>query len=129
MGRDPRHRRRRRGEWAALLLLLLKLYRLRERNFSCAAGELDLVMERRGTVVFVEVKTRSSPDFGGALGAVDAAKQAQLARVASIYLSRHRLWQRPCRFDVIAIEPSGRFPRWRLRHLRDAFQPDLGRQL
>jgi putative endonuclease len=113
----------------ALLLLVLKLYRLRDRNWSCAAGELDLVMERRGTVVFVEVKTRSSSDFGGALGAIDGAKQAQLARVASIYISRHRLWQRPCRFDVIAIERSGRFPGWRVRHVRDAFHPDLGRQV
>ena len=94
MSPDPRHRRGRRGEWAALLLLWLKLHRLRDRNWSCAAGELDLVMEQRGTTVFVEVKTRSSRDFGGALGAIDAAKQRQLARVATIYLSRHNLWQR-----------------------------------
>lgn len=117
------------GELAALVLLVLKGHRVRHRNWTCPAGELDLVAERRGVVVFVEVKTRSSRGFGGALAAVDDRKQRQLARVAALYLSHFELWQRPCRFDVVAVERVGGLLPWRVRHVRDAFRADLGRQV
>jgi len=126
--RDQRHRRGRRGELAALLLLLVKGYRLRHRNWQCGAGELDLVMRHGETTVFVEVKTRASADFGGALAAVDWRKQQRMVKAAASYLSRYGLWERPARFDVVAVErgaPLG----WRLRHVRDAFRADLGRLL
>ena len=54
------------GEWAALALLLAKGYRPRHRNWRGAGGELDIVVERRREIVFVEVKARSSSLFGGA---------------------------------------------------------------
>ena len=118
----------RRGEWLALALLVIKGYRPRHRNWRGAGGELDLVVERRGEIVFVEVKTRSSALFGGAGGAVDARKQRILTRASSAYLSRFGLWDRPCRFDIVAIERIDGFPFWSIRHYDDAFRPDLGRQ-
>lgn len=124
---DPRHRRGRRGELAALLLLLLKGYRPRHRNWSGGGGELDLVVSRGRRIVFVEVKTRSGSAFGGAAAALTPAKRRRLIRAASAYLSRFDLWERPTRFDVITLE--GRFPRIRIRHLQDAFRPDLGRRV
>lgn len=117
----------RRGELITLLLLSFKGYRLRHRNWRAPSGELDLVFERRGEVVFVEVKTRSDEDFGGAVSAVDNAKQNKLVQTASAYLGRYSLWDRPCRFDIVAIERRPGFPGWRIRHYRDAFQPDEGR--
>ena len=117
------------GEWAALLLLVAKGYRPRHRNWRGAGGELDLVVERRGEIVFVEVKVRSSDLFGGAVAAVDRTKQRTMTRVSSAYLSAHGLWERPCRYDIITFERAGRFGRWRLRHYRNAFQPDLGRNM
>jgi putative endonuclease len=123
---DRRHRRGRRGELIAVIWLQLKGYRLLARNWAGAGGELDLVMRHRGTIVFVEVKARASQDFGGALGAVGRRKQERMARAAAAYLSRFALWQHPTRFDVVAIERGGPLA-WRLRHVRDAFQPDLGR--
>jgi putative endonuclease len=126
---DPRKKLGRRGEWLATLLLLLKGYRIRHRNWTCALGEIDLVMQRRDTIVFTEIKTRSSEDFGGAAAAVDARKQQRLARLASVYLSQHRLWETPCRFDVVAVQREQAFPWWRLSHIVDAFRPDLGRQM
>jgi putative endonuclease len=119
----------RRGEWVALVLLLLKGYRPRHRNWRGAGGEVDLVVERRQEIVFVEVKARSSALFGGAVGAVDAKKQKKLARVSSAYLSRFGLWDRPCRFDIITIERTREFPYWRINHYANAFSPDLGRLL
>jgi len=119
----------RRGEWVALALLLIKGYRPRHRNWRGAGGEIDLVVERRGEIVFVEVKTRSTELYGGAGAAVNARKQRILTRASSAYLSRFELWDRPCRFDIIAIERIDRFPFWTIRHSKSAFRPDLGRRL
>ncbi|MFV2073231.1 MAG: YraN family protein [Thermoanaerobaculales bacterium] len=128
MVRTSRQKLGRRAEWAALLLLLVKGYRLRDRNWRGAGGELDLVVQRRSEIVFVEVKARSSDLFGGAIAAVDLKKRRILIQTAAAYLSRHSLWESPCRFDVVTVERKrGLFP-WRLQHFRDAFQPDLGRQ-
>lgn len=122
------HRLGRAAEWLALLLLLLKGYRFRHRNWRGAGGELDLVVERRREIVFVEVKARSSEEFGGAAGAMNEKKRKAVVRAASAYLSRHGLWKRPCRFDVVTVEGRpGPLP-WRVRHYRDAFRPDLGLQ-
>ena len=129
MARTSRQRTGRSGEWIALGLLWLKGHRLRHRNWRGGGGELDLVMARGRTVVFVEVKTRSSDDFGGAAAAVHAAKRQRLVRAASAYLSRHGLWERPCRFDVVTVERRAGLIPWRVSHLRGAFRPDLGRQL
>ena len=105
----------------------IKGYRLRHHNWRGPSGELDLVVERRGEIVFVEVKTRSSSLFGGAVGAINARKRAAVTRTATAYLGRHGLWDRPCRFDVVTIELTERPPWFRLRHYANAFRPDLGR--
>ena len=117
------------GELIALALLLLKGYRLRHRNWRGPSGELDLVMEHRGGIVFVEVKTRSSQRFGGAGAAFDRAKRAAVTRTAASYLGRFGLWQRCCRFDLVAIERTGGLVGWRVRHMVDVFEPDRGRLL
>jgi putative endonuclease len=119
----------RRAEWVALLLLLLKGYRPRHRNWRGAGGELDLVVERRGEIVFVEVKARSSDLYGGAVAAVNAEKQRNLVRTSAAYLSNHGLWERPSRFDIVTVERVERFPFWKIRHFKNAFQPDLGRRI
>jgi len=87
-------------------------------------------MSRRGEIVFVEVKTRVSTDFGGAAAAVGRAKQAAMTRTASAYLGRFGLWDRPCRFDVVTVERRrGLFPPWTVTHYENAFRPDLGRTM
>ncbi len=124
---EDRRRTGRRGELVALVLLSLKGYRLRHRNWRGPTGELDLVFDRRGEVVFVEVKARSGEMFGGAVAAVNRDKQRAMVRTAASYLSRHGLWQRPARFDVVTVERCHGFPGWRVRHLKDVLRPDLGR--
>ncbi|MCP4898826.1 MAG: YraN family protein, partial [bacterium] len=101
--KDPRHRLGKRGEIAAMFMLLLKGYRVRHRNWSHPAGELDLVAQRGKRIIFVEIKTRSSENYDDALGAVDEKKQGQLAKLASLYLSQFNLWEQPTRFDVVAV--------------------------
>jgi putative endonuclease len=119
----------RRAEWVSMLLLLAKGYRVRSRNWRGAGGEIDLVVERKGEIVFVEVKARSSDLYGGAVGAVDAEKKKALTRASSAYLSTFGLWERPCRFDIVTIERTRGFPFWRVRHYQNAFSPDLGRRI
>ncbi len=85
-------------------------------NFNCRLGEIDLIMRDGGTLVFVEVRYRSSERFGGAAASVDARKRARLSAAAGYYLARHRT-DLPCRFDVVAIGPEERV-RW-IKHAFD----------
>ena len=93
--------------------------KLLAKNHRCRGGELDLVMEDEGSVVFVEVRYRSNTRFGRAEETVGPTKQARLVAAASHYLQRHDV-QRPTRFDVVAIHPDpagGHEVNW----IRDAF--------
>ena len=104
-----------RGEAWAALFLQLKLYRLRDRNYKTPVGELDLVVEKGNTLVFVEVKLRARRDEEAV--ALEAVNQRRITRAAEYWLMRHpRESAKDCRFDVIFLAP-GRWP----RHLVDAF--------
>lgn len=117
---DPRHQFGRAGEAQAEQFLLGKGYRILERNLRTSLGELDLVAEDGGVLVFVEVKARTTEAFGGALLAVDRRKQARLARLAAQFLARRHWADRACRFDVVLIQgqPSANL---RIEHVKDAF--------
>ena len=91
------------GEDLAAAFLQEKGLRVVERNVRFAGGELDLICEERGTVVLVEVKTRSGDVRGEPGEAVGPAKTRRLIRAASQYLSRTRAWTRPCRFDLVSV--------------------------
>ena len=74
-----------------------------ERNWHCRAGEIDLVMLDRDTIVFVEVRYRKSEKFGGAVHSIDSRKRAKMWRAAEYYLAKNpRCRQAATRFDVIA---------------------------
>jgi putative endonuclease len=99
-----RRDRGRDGEEAASDYLRRAGYTLIERNARSRFGEIDLIVERAGTIVFVEVRSRSGARFGTPLESVDATKQRRLTRLATAYLARRRLTDRRARFDVVAIE-------------------------
>jgi len=108
------------GEDAAAAYLESRGYRIAARNARADRVELDLVVERGGVVVFVEVKTRRSRRLGPPEASVDARKQARIARGAAAWLRAQRRRPRRVRFDVVTCEPDpdGRF---RIRHLEAAF--------
>jgi putative endonuclease len=91
------------GERRAEAFLRAEKYTIVERNFRCPLGEIDLVALDHGTVVFVEVKTRTGAGHGTPLEAVDGRKQRQLQRAAQYYLATHRLLGRDARFDVVGV--------------------------
>jgi putative endonuclease len=96
-------------------------YRLVARNARAGGVEIDVVAERAGVVVFVEVKTRRSRRLGAPELAVDARKQARLAQGAAAWLREHRPRARRARFDVITCEPAGDGG-WRITHIESAFE-------
>jgi putative endonuclease len=108
------------GEDLAIAQLRALKYRILERNFKCALGEIDIIAREKDTLVFVEVKTRRTRDFGGPAAAVNARKQRQLSRVALTYFNMKKLPQMPARFDVVAVELTPPAPR--IEVLRDAFE-------
>lgn len=91
---------------------------VRERNWRCRFGELDLVCEDAGTLVFVEVRARARADFGGAAGSITAAKRARLTAAARQYLAALPRTP-PCRFDCVLV--SGGDGDHRIEWLRNAF--------
>lgn len=109
------------GEEAAERFLVARGYRIRARRYRVRTGEIDLVAEEAGTLVFVEVKTRSSIAYGRPAEAVGSRKRARLIRAARHYLAHVREFDRPCRFDVVELVVGGR-DRYRITLIRDAFQ-------
>ena len=86
-----------------------------ERNWRCRLGEIDLIAEDHGVLVFAEVRMRRAFGFGGAGESVTAAKRARLIAAARLYLSRQPQVQ--CRFDVFLIDGPAGDIKW----IRDAF--------
>ena len=82
------------------------------RNFRTRRGEIDLVARDGDTLVFVEVRMRSSGVFGGAAASITAAKRARLVAAAGAYLSRLGR-EPPCRFDAVLFEGAATgHPAW-----------------
>ena len=83
---------------------------LKESNYFCPHGEIDLIMQSGQEWVFVEVRSRKSSHFHTALESIGPQKQQRLLRSAEHFLSRHNIPNAPCRFDIVAISllPDGR---------------------
>lgn len=110
----------REGEAAAAAYLSAQGYQIRARNVRYRQGEIDLVAEEGGYLVFIEVKTRTGSGYGTPAEAVTPQKQRQLFRLAQLYLAVTGQGERPCRFDVVGVEP-GADGRWRCTLIRNAF--------
>ena len=96
--------------------LMQKGYKILERNFRNRSGEIDIIAKDNECFCFVEVKYRTTNEFGNPLEAVDFRKQNQIRKVALYYLMKNKLseWT-PCRFDVIAFEGE------KMTHVENAF--------
>ena len=118
-----------RGEKLARRMLRRVGMKILAANYRCPAGEADLIALDRSTrrqfgaetLVFVEVKTRSSDRYTDPASAVDADKQRHLEKIADHYLATHDAADLNVRFDIVSIviPPDGTAPR--IRHIPDAF--------
>jgi putative endonuclease len=110
----------RRGEEAACSFLKRKGYTIVERNYRRRHGELDIIARDGATLVFVEVKTRQSRQYGSPFEAVDYRKQRQISRMALDYLQARKISDTPLRFDVVAVILHGE--KGECQHLCNAFE-------
>jgi len=101
--RGARKRLGQRGEELAAAHLEERGYVVRERNWRCPVGEVDIVAEEGGCLVFVEVRTRRGRKYGTPEESVTPAKQAKLVELAQTYLQEHS-WDGDWRIDVVAVE-------------------------
>jgi len=107
------------GEELACAHLRARGMKVLARNYRCRSGEIDVVADDRGTLVFVEVKERRNDSHGSAVEAVTGEKRRRLVRAARVYAAKHGLSESPIRFDVLAIDWCAEGPR--VRHDAGAF--------
>ena len=91
------------GEDAAMRTYLDRGYSLLARNWRCRLGELDLVLERDGVVVFCEVKARRPSTYGGGFEAVGNEKQRKIRALAQAFCASQRPRAGNYRFDVASV--------------------------
>jgi putative endonuclease len=112
----------RQAEDRALAYLQQRGLLLVNRNYSCRAGEIDLVMHDAELLVFVEVRYRKHTSYGGAAGSITLSKQRRIAKAALHYLSHKDIAaSTPCRFDVVLLGSSATDLEW----IVDAFESQI----
>lgn len=106
-------------EVAAQYIRSQKHYKILCKNYRSRLGEIDLIAQDGSVIVFIEVKTRNSRQYGQPAEAVEKHKQHKITLTAKSYLSRYGLWHTPCRFDVIEVMLSS--AGFRIHHIPHAF--------
>lgn len=92
------------GETLACEFLKKQNYKILERNFRIRGGEIDIVAKDKDTIVFVEVKTRYTHEFGAPAESVTPWKINFLIRAAQFYILKHKMENLPLRIDVVTID-------------------------
>ena len=103
------------GEIKAIEFLKDKGLKILEKNHKTKLGEVDIICEDKGIIVFVEVKTRTDSSFGFPSEAVDYKKREKYFRLAREYMIKNKLYDKSCRFDVVEIENG------QINHIENAF--------
>jgi putative endonuclease len=111
------------GEEIAARALKKKRYKIIERNYRTPAGEIDIIARDKKCLVFVEVRTRGSIEFGLPQETVVASKRKKLCNAARWYLQKERGDSSECRFDVVAVIMNQKHKSPRVEIIKDAFRP------
>lgn len=122
MREDPTssHTLGRSGEEVALRYLKKKNFRIVAQGFRFQRGEIDIIAYDRNTLVFIEVKTRSSREFGPPEESVTPSKQRQIRKMAQGFLALHHIKDVECRFDVLSLMKR-RENEYSVLHIKNAF--------
>lgn len=110
------------GERLAAGMLMRNGCRIRARQARTPYGEIDLVAEKGDLVIFVEVKTRRTTEYGTPEEAITAAKREHIARSVEAYRQREGLLDRPFRVDVVAIVMDEATRKATIRHIPNALE-------
>lgn len=104
---DRRREVGRKGEQIAEKFLKSAGYKILERNYRCPVGEIDIIAEEKGVLVFAEVRTLSTDSWGMPQMSISITKEKRIVKTSLYYLSEKKMWDRNCRFDVIAVIRPG----------------------
>ncbi|AEH44523.1 Uncharacterized protein family UPF0102 [Thermodesulfatator indicus DSM 15286] len=100
----------------------LKGYKVLAQNWRTRYGEIDLIVKRKDTLVFVEVKARQSLRKGTPEEALTPSKQKKLLTLAKLYLQQEKIKPKKVRFDLVAVDFSEKKPQ--LRHYQGVIEDD-----
>ena len=103
------------GEKRAVDFLKKKGFKILKTNYRAPVGEIDIIAQDKEVLVFIEVKTRTSENYGLPCEAVDRKKQEKYYKAATLYLQKEQKMDSACRFDVIEIENG------QINHIFNAF--------
>ncbi|MDD2284114.1 MAG: YraN family protein [Paludibacter sp.] len=110
------------GENRARDYLVAKGYKIRTTNYHAGRLEIDIIAEKDGWLVIVEVRTRSTDTFLAPEESIDLRKIRNLVNAAGSYIKRYN-WLGETRFDIISVMPDG--DNFKIEHIEDAFLPPL----
>jgi putative endonuclease len=110
------------GEKMAQKFLKKRGYRVRETNFHCRGGEIDIVAQQRDCLVFIEVRTKRSLDFGTPEESITQAKKEKLIALALTYIDTHQNLPPLWRIDVVAIEVDDKGKTKRIELIENAIE-------
>jgi putative endonuclease len=110
------------GEDEAAKFIKKQGYRILQTNYKTKSGEIDIIAEDKKVVAFIEVKTRTTGEYGSPLEAVNFHKQKKIIQVANQFLMNYKVENRECRFDIVAIlAPTEDPTTWEIDLIKDAF--------
>lgn len=107
------------GELLASKYLEANGYKILKKNYRCPLGEIDLIAKVEGKLIFIEVKTRRSLNYGFPQESITYTKINKIRKVAHFYLKEHNLNEIECRFDVVSLILKGRD--YEIEVIKDAF--------
>ncbi len=109
------------GEEYAVKYLKKNKYKILTRNFSSKAGEIDIICRKKDTLIFVEVKARSTNNYGTPAEAVNYFKQKKIINCAKYYIMKHKINDMFISFDVIEVFMDLNHKAIKINHIKNAF--------
>ena len=119
---EEKHILGKKGETIAKDYLLKKSYSIVEKNWRYLKAEIDLIAQKDDFIVFVEVKTRSSNNYGDPESFVSDKQQKMIINAANEYIMKNDI-ESEARFDIISIIINNKAED--IKHIEDAFYPTL----
>lgn len=110
------------GENMACSYLEKNGYRILERNFSCKAGEVDIIAMEGDIIAFIEVKCRTGIGYGSPSEAVSYYKQNRIVKTALFFMTKYKIFDYMCRFDVIEVLTDGTTEDTSINLIKNAFE-------
>ncbi len=110
------------GENLAREYLIKKGYKILSNNFRTRYGEIDIIAEMNGVLVFVEVKTRTNSSFGPVISQISEKKVNRIYKTAEYYIGKFLKKDMDCRIDLICLFTDGEaFENYHIKHIENIF--------